>query len=192
MLLLLSLLNTLLNAMLYTAGLYLSNIALEVSLSEKDNTIEQLQSQAKALQTQLIMMEAAHAADMESMTQQVTKQAGEMAAKEAHLRCETSSCKSVIDCCFGCFSLECNQNCQTTNLVMTGALSYGGAEGVIDNNKQLGHRHAPGPCAATTLYTCLTTLIQRLQPLSSRPHTRPASMLDNTVYSCCVLNASSL
>ena len=70
----------------YGAGLYLSSIALEVSLSEKDSNIQQLQSQSKALQTQLIMMEAAHAADMESMTKQLADASGQLVAKEAHLK----------------------------------------------------------------------------------------------------------
>lgn len=71
--------------------MYLSNAALEACLAESNSNIEQLQAQCRALQARLASMEAAHAADMDAMTNQLADSAGALAAKEVAVRSELCS-----------------------------------------------------------------------------------------------------
>lgn len=70
----------------FAAGLELSTAALEANLAESNSSVQQLQAHCNSLQAQLNLMEAAHAADMEAMTEQLAEAAGSVAAKEAVIR----------------------------------------------------------------------------------------------------------
>lgn len=68
------------------AGLELSTAALEACLAESNSSLQQLQGHCDSLQARLNLVEAAHAADMEAMTQQLAEAAGSAASKEAVTR----------------------------------------------------------------------------------------------------------
>ena len=74
------------SSLCFTAGLELSTAALEACLAESNSSVQQLQAHCDSLQAQLNLMEAAHAADMEAMTEQLAEAAGSGAAKEAVTR----------------------------------------------------------------------------------------------------------
>ena len=68
------------------AGQDLSVAALEACLAVSNSNVQQAQGQCKGLQAQLATLEAAHASDMEAVTQQLADAAGSLAAKEAVIR----------------------------------------------------------------------------------------------------------
>ena len=66
------------------------NSAVEACVADSNSTVQHLQSRCKDLQAQLVTMEAAHAADMDAMTEQLADSASALAAKGAVVRCVLS------------------------------------------------------------------------------------------------------